>query len=96
MKVFSFWSSYQFTSYAGLIPSVYQSGSKSYAGKITKQGNKFICWAFTEAAQSAIKYSEYSRYYYSKARAKQDANKVAIAVARRMTEIAYVLLKEKR
>ena len=29
-------------SYAGLIPSTHQSGNKSYNGRITKQGNKFI------------------------------------------------------
>ena len=91
-----FISKEKFTSYAGLIPSVHQSGNKSYTGKITKQGNKFIRWALTEAAQSSIRYSEYFRYYYNKIRAKQDANKATIAVARRMAEIAYVLLKEKR
>ena len=69
-----FISKEKFTSYAGLIPSVHQSGNKSYTGKITKQGNKFIRWALTEAAQSAIRYSEYFRYYYNKTRAKQDAN----------------------
>lgn len=86
----------KFTSYAELTPSIHQSGSKAYTGKITKQGNKFIRWALTEAAQVAIVHSSYFRYYYSKVRAKQDANKATIAVARRMAEIAYVLLKEKR
>ena len=85
----------KFTSYAGLIPSVHQSGNKSYTGKITKQGNKFIRWALTEAAQIAIRHSEYFRYYYNKVRTGKGANKAIIAVARRMAEIVYVLLKEK-
>ena len=91
-----FISKEKLASYAGLTPSVHQSGNKSYTGKITKQGNKFIRWALTEAAQVAIRHSLYFRYYYNKTRAKQDANKATIAVARRMAEIAYVLLKEKR
>ena len=91
-----FTSKEKFASYAGLTPSIHQSGPKSYTGKITKQGNKFIRWALTEAAQVAIRHSEYFRYYYNKVRAKQDANKATIAVARRMAEIAYVILKEKR
>jgi len=91
-----FISKEKFTSYAGLIPSVHQSGNKSYAGKITKQGNKFIRWALTEAAQVAIRYSEYFRYYYNKVKAKQGANSATIAVARRIAEITYVILKEKR
>ena len=32
----------KFSSYAGLTPSIHQSGTKVYTGKITKQGNKFI------------------------------------------------------
>ena len=91
-----FISKEKLASYAGLTPSIHQSGNKSYTGKITKQGNKFIRWALTEAAQVAIRHSLYFRYYYNKTRAKQDANKATIAVARRMAEIAYVLLKEKR
>ncbi|MBE3115343.1 MAG: IS110 family transposase [Actinobacteria bacterium] len=86
----------KFTSYAGLTPSVHQSGSKVYAGKIAKQGNKFIRWALAEATQVAIRYSGYFRYYYNKVRQKQIASSVTIAVARRIAEIAYVILKEKR
>jgi len=91
-----FTSKEKFTSYAGLTPSVHQSGPRSYTGKITKQGNKFIRWALTEAAQVAIRYSEYFRYHYNKVRAKQGGNSATIAVARRLAEIAYVILKEKR
>ena len=64
--------------------------------KITKQGNKFIRWTLTEATQVAIRYSGYFRYHYNKVRAKQGGNSATIAVARRLAEIAYVLLKEKR
>ncbi len=83
-------------SYAGLIPSTHQSGSKSYNGRITKQGNKFIRWALTEAAQVAIRYSAYFRYHYNKVKAKSGANVATVAVARRILEIAYIILKEKR
>ena len=91
-----FISKEKFASYAGLIPSVHQSGPKSYTGKITKQGNKFIRWALTEAAHVAIRYSGCFRYHYNKVKARRGANKATVAVARRIAEIAYVLLKEKR
>ena len=42
-------------SYAGLVPSIHQSGSRSYTGRITKQGNKYIRWARTEAAQISLR-----------------------------------------
>jgi len=44
----------------------------------------------------AIRYSEYFRYHYNKVRSRKNANSAAIAVARRMLEIIYVMLKEKR
>ena len=37
-------------SYAGLVPSTYSSGNRTYQGKITKQGNKWLRWAMIEAA----------------------------------------------
>jgi len=83
-------------SYAGLIPSTHQSGDKSYNGRITKQGNKFIRWALTEAAQIAIRHSPYFSYYYNKVKPKSGANAATVAVARRMLEIIYAILKEKR
>ncbi|MBM3712547.1 MAG: IS110 family transposase [Actinobacteria bacterium] len=42
-----FISKEKFASYAGLTPSVHQSGPRSYTGRITKQGNKFFRWTLT-------------------------------------------------
>jgi len=91
-----FISKEKFASYAGLTPSVHQSGPRSYTGKITKQGNKFIRWALTEAAQVAIVHSSYFRNHYFKIKAKKGTNPAIVAIARRIAEIAYVILKEKR
>jgi len=83
-------------SYFGLIPSTHQSGSRSYNGRITKQGNKFLRWALTEAAQIAIRHSPYFSYYYNKIKAKSGFGHATVAVARKMLEICYIILKEKR
>ena len=83
-------------SYAGLVPSTRASGDKSYTGRITKQGNKYLRWALTEAVKVSIRYSEYFRYYYNRIRARRNPNSATVAVARRMLEIIYVMLKEGR
>ena len=83
-------------SYAGLVPSTHGSGERLYHGRIVKQGNKFLRWALTEAAQTSIRCSQYFRYHYSKVRSKKNANSATIAIARRMAEVIYVMLKEKR
>ena len=42
-------------SYAGVIPSTYASGDRSYHGRITKQGSPWLRWAALEAVYPAIK-----------------------------------------
>lgn len=40
--------------YAGLVPSTYSSGGRTYHGRIIKQGNKWLRWAFVETVAPAI------------------------------------------
>ena len=40
-------------SYAGLVPSTHSSGGKTYHGKITAEGNRWIRWALVEAVVPA-------------------------------------------
>ena len=82
--------------YAGLVPSTHGSADKLYHGRIVKQGNKFLRWALTEAVQVSIRHSEYFRYHYNKVRSKKNVNSATIAVARRMLEVIYAMLKEDR
>jgi transposase len=91
-----FASKEKLSSYAGLIPSTHSSGERLHHGRIVKQGNKFLRWAMTEAAQTSIRCSEYFRYHYNKVKSRKNANSATIAVARRMLEIIYIVLKEDR
>lgn len=69
--ILRFSSKEKLCSYAGLVPSTHQSGNKNYQGRITKQGNKFLRWALTEAAQISIRHSPFFRCQYNKIRAKK-------------------------
>lgn len=40
-------------SYAGLVPSTHSSGGKTYHGKITSEGNRWLRWALVEATVPA-------------------------------------------
>ena len=61
-----------------------------------KQANKFLRWALTELTLAAIRYGSYFRHQYNKVRYRKSPNSAAIAVARRMLEIIYAMLKEGR
>jgi transposase len=83
-------------SYAGVIPSTYASGERTYHGHITKQGSAWLRWAALEAVYPAIKKDLGLRVLYSRLAKRKGANVAKIAVARRLLTIIYRVLIEKR
>jgi len=83
-------------SYAGIVPSTYSSGGKTYHGRITKQGNKWLRWALAEASHKAIVKSPSLRRYYNKIKYKKGSNTATIALSRKLLEIVYKVWKEQR
>jgi transposase len=49
-----FRSASKLATYAGLVPSTYSSGGKTFHGRIIKQGNKWLRWAFVEPVAPAV------------------------------------------
>lgn len=82
--------------YAGLIPSTYSSGGKTFHGRITKQGNKYLRWAFVEAVWPAIRADLSLRLYYQRVKNRKGANPAKVATARRLAKIVYRVLSEER
>ena len=87
----------RYTGYCGLSPSTHSSGGKTYHGRMMWQCNKWLKWAFIEAAWIAVGCSSYfgGFYRYHRGRGKQ-ANTAITLVARRMGRIIYQLLMEDR
>ncbi|RKY87794.1 hypothetical protein DRQ11_05350 [candidate division KSB1 bacterium] len=61
-----FSSAKKLCSYAGIVPSTYSSGGKTYHGRIAKQRNKWLRWALAEASHKVIVKSPSLRSYYNK------------------------------
>jgi transposase len=81
------------TSYAGLEPSVSQSGDKCHIGHITKIGNANLRWALIQAAHVAVMHdSKYAKIFH-KIKARRNQNIAYIAVARRILKTIYAMLK---
>jgi transposase len=83
-------------SYAGVIPSTYSSGGRTFHGHITKQGSAWLRWAALEAVYPAIKKDLRLRALYSRLARRKGPNVAKIAVARRLLTIIYRMLTEKR
>lgn len=82
--------------YAGLIPSTHGSGDRTHHGHIIKQGNSWLRWAMVEAVHPALKVDFRLKVIYERLKRRKGANVAKVATARRLTAIAFHMLKEKR
>ena len=83
-------------SYAGLVPSTHSSGGKTYHGKITSEGNRWLRWALVEAALPASYGDAEIKERLETLRAKKRANVAKTAMARWLLKVVYHVLKGKR
>lgn len=90
-----FSSADKLSSYAGLVPSVQQSGQRCFHGSITKQGNKFIRWILVEAAHRVIRKDLVLNQFYQRIKFKKGANVATVAVARKLLTYIYQVLSKR-
>jgi transposase len=93
----------QFTSYAGLVPTVHASGGKTRFGHLRKPCNQYLKWAFIEAANVVVRHRHHpawktkyvSQVYETICRRKGHSIAVG-AVARHLAESAFWILKRQQ
>jgi len=82
-------------SYAGLVPSVRQSGDKEAHGHITKQGPGMLRWALVQSA-AIVRPSHGDLYkFYNKKKVKIGVKKARIALAKKLLTISYRVVIDK-
>lgn len=79
-------------SWAGLAPSVYQSGNVEFYGRITKRGSPLLRWALVEDARIAVRHDERLRAFYLRVAKRHGDQKAAVAVACKMLKIVWFML----
>ncbi|WP_456467959.1 IS110 family RNA-guided transposase [Archaeoglobus sp.] len=86
---------FKLISYAGLCPSIKQSGNKEIRGHITKQGSRMLRWILIQCANVAIRHDEYFRNFYLRIKRRRGHNIAIVATARKMLVCIYYMLKRK-
>lgn len=89
----------QLTAFAGLDPSVKESGEyqRTQGNHISKRGSKYLRKQLYYAAKTAIIFDPELKAYYQKKKGQgKHYNVIVIAVARKILERCYVVLKQKR
>ena len=84
----------RFASYARCVDSQRFSNGKKKGSGNGKNGNKYLAWAFVEAAYAAARHSEPIRRFYQRKKAKRNTTVAIKAVAHKLARAAYHVLKD--
>jgi transposase len=80
--------------YAGLVPVVRDSDGKRYRGGITHRGSSHLRHVMTEAAWMAVPRAPVYHNLFERVAARRGKAKAIVAVARRMLEDAWTMLRK--
>jgi transposase len=83
-----------YVSYGRLVGSSHFTNGKRKGSGNTKNGNAFLCWAFIEAANFAIRFDETIRRYYQRKKARTKRIVALKAVAHKLARASYHMIKE--
>jgi transposase len=83
-----------YASYCRKVPSRWTSNEKTKGKGNQKNGNKYLAWAFSEAAEFARRFDGQARAYYTR-KMRQTSSPVAhSALAHKLARAAYYLMKD--
>lgn len=83
-----------FASYCRCVSSQKLSNGKRKGQGNTKNGNKYLAWAFVEAAHVAVRYNAQIKRFYQRKRAKTNRVVAIKAVAHKLARACYDMLRD--
>ena len=90
-----FASAGQFASYCRCVPSSYWSNAKQKGAGNKKNGNKYLSWAFAEAANFSIRYCKEAKAFYQRKCAKTNQPIAYRAVANKLAKACYYIMRDR-
>ena len=82
-----------FASYCRCVDSTRISNGKKKGSGNAKAGNKYLSWAYSEAAHFAVRYEPLAQRFYERKKAKTNGIIAIRAVARKLARASWVMLK---
>lgn len=83
-----------YASYCRKVSSKWISNDKSKGKGNKKNGNKYLAWAFSEAAEIARRYDEKARNYYNRKMQKSNFMVAHSALSHKLARAAYFIMKD--
>src|SRR6202162_2922019 len=85
-----------FSSYCRCVDSVRLSNGKKKGEGNAKNGNKYLAWAFVEAANFALRYCPQAKSFYERKKRKTNAILATKALAHKLARACYHMLREQK
>ena len=83
-----------YTSYCRCVGSEKLSNGKKKGKGNTKNGNKYLAWAYIEAANFAIRFNEQAKRFYQRKAAKRNRVVALKAVAHKLARASYYVMRD--
>jgi len=83
-----------YVSYCRKVPSTWLSNNKVKGKGNKKNGNKYLAWAYSEAAELARRYDPHARAYYNRKMAKTNRMVAHSALAHKLARAAYYVMRD--
>jgi len=83
-----------YASYCRCVGSTHVSNGKQKGKGNTKNGNKYLAWAYVEAANFAVRYNPQIKRYYQRKCAKTKRVVATKAVAHKLARACYYILRD--
>ncbi len=84
-----------YASYARCVSSEYTSNGKKKGQGNTKNGNKYLAWAFVEAAVYSTRFCPQAKRFYERKKAKANTALAVKALAHKLARACYHILKQR-
>ena len=84
-----------YASYCRKVPTGWTSNGKKKGKGNKKNGNKYLAWAFAEAAEFARRYDKFARSFYNRKAAKTEFIVARSALAHKLSRAAYFVMRDR-
>ncbi|MEM5353425.1 IS110 family transposase [Paraburkholderia caribensis] len=85
-----------FASYARCVDSQHTSNGKKKGEGNTRNGNKYLAWAFVEAANLAMRFCPEAKRFYERKKARTNGIVAVKALAHKLARASFHILKDKK
>ncbi len=84
----------QYSSYCRKVPSKWTSNNKKKGKGNVKNGNKYLAWAFSEAAEFSKRYNDSAKAFFNKKSAKTNRMVAHATLAHKLTRASYYRMRD--